>query len=276
MLQSVIYRGILLPRLRLKDLHCLSRTFADLPNIRGDQPKTAAKPPDSSPAQQKDGSSSVDQQSDSPSSPAIRSPEPVLPDIRDPEGFSKQGSGTVLIAPTGLQPRIGPEFRPIYLYPHIVKMRLACKLKLYQTFVISTTLPLCITLMTKDMMSPSTVGIVLGVNLTAWTMLMLTGEIFRKFVGRIYLRHDDAKVIISHLNFFGGRADTSVFVKDIVPLSESSESMDELVWKLNLYDGRHFYMSTRAGGIICKDGWEVVFGGDVVKMSQMREDERRE
>ena len=26
-------------------------------------------------------------------------------------------------------------------------------------------------------------------------------------------RHDDAKVIISHLNFFGGRADTSVFVK---------------------------------------------------------------
>ena len=69
-----------------------------------------------------DGSSSVEQKSDGPSSPAVRSPEPVLPDIRwhyllftmkhffkitcrDPEGFSKQGSGTVLIAPTGLQPR---------------------------------------------------------------------------------------------------------------------------------------------------------------------------
>ena len=45
--------------------------------------------------------------------------------------------------------RIGPEFRPIYLFPHIVKMRMACKLKLYQTFLVSTTLPLCITLMTK-------------------------------------------------------------------------------------------------------------------------------
>ena len=45
--------------------------------------------------------------------------------------------------------RISPEFRPIYLFPHIVKMRLACRLKLFQTFVISTALPLCITLMTK-------------------------------------------------------------------------------------------------------------------------------
>ena len=115
--------------------------------------------------------------------------------------------------------RISPEFRPIYLFPHIVKMRLARKLKLFQTFVISATLPICLSLMSKvlgawlayclvilikrglthlnhlfktnmrqDLMSPSTVGIVLGVNLTAWTMLMLTGEIFRKFVGRIYLR----------------------------------------------------------------------------------------
>ena len=40
------------------------------------------------------------------------------------------------------------------------------------------------------MLSPSTVGVVVGVNLTAWTMLMLTGEIFRKFVGRIYLRYE--------------------------------------------------------------------------------------
>jgi len=279
MLQSVIYRGIRLQKHYLKDLHFLSRTFADLPNIRGDgqKSKTPAKPPDFSPAQQKDSPSSVEQQSDGPSSPAVRSPEPVLPDIRDPEGFSMQGSGTVLIAPDGVQPRIGTEFRPIYLFPHIVKMRLACKLKLYQTFVISTTLPLCITLMTKDMMSPSTVGIVIGFNLTAWTMLMLTGEIFRKFVGRIYLRHDDAKVIISHLNFFGGRSDTSVFVKDIVPLSESSESMDELVWKLNLYDGRHFYMCTRAGGILCKDGWEAVFSSEVDKKGILdREDKARE
>lgn len=62
-------------------------------------------------------------------------------------------------------------------------------------------------------------------------------------------------------------------------------------------------MSTRAGGVLCKDGWEVrvvvqalqsnamlkfynykvkhslsqvVFGGEVDKMSQVREDERRE
>ena len=55
MLQSVIYRGIRLQKHYLKDLHFLSRTFADLPNIRGDgqKSKTPAKPPDFSPAQQK-------------------------------------------------------------------------------------------------------------------------------------------------------------------------------------------------------------------------------
>ena len=36
----------------------------------------------------------------------------------------------------------------------------------------------------------------------------------------MFFRHDDAKVIISHLNFFGGRADTSVFVK---VLSQAAE-----------------------------------------------------
>jgi len=270
MLQSIVFHRVRLTKLCFKDLRFLSRTFADLPNIRGDaqqpnSPTRPAKPPDFSPVQQNGGKSSLEQQNSGPSSPVVRPPEPVLPDIRDPEGFSKKGSGTLLIAPDGTLPRISPEFRPIYLFPHIVKMRLACKLKLFQTFVISATLPICLSLMSKDLMSPSTVGIVLGVNLTAWTMLMLTGEIFRKFVGRIYLRHDDGKIVISHLNFFGGRTDTSVFVKDVIPLSESSENTDEIVWKLNLYDGRHFYMCTRAGGVLCKDGWEVVFGGGEVE-----------
>ena len=156
MLQSVMCRRIGLTKIGLtklcfKDLYFLSRTFSDLPNVRGDSQKSKtpgrpSKPPDFSPAQQKgkishncrfkyllwhtDGPSSVEQQSDGSSSPVVRPPEPVLPDIRslssslknrhfsqeskiivhlfpcrDPEGFSKQGSGTLLIAPTGLQPR---------------------------------------------------------------------------------------------------------------------------------------------------------------------------
>ena len=145
MLQSVIYRGILLPRIRLKDLHFLSRTFADLPNIRGDQPKTPAKPPDLSPAQEKGNCLISYLQWHLPvfTFELLRrlifsgakkwwsfitcrkvawtgaSWHKVTPShyilftmkhffkitCRDPEGFSKQGSGTVLIAPTGLQPR---------------------------------------------------------------------------------------------------------------------------------------------------------------------------
>ena len=90
-------------KLCFKDLHFLSRTFADLPNVRGDSqtsktPGRPSKPPDLSPVQQKgkishncrfkyllwhtDGPSSVEQQSDGSSSPVVRPPEPVLPDIR--------------------------------------------------------------------------------------------------------------------------------------------------------------------------------------------------
>ena len=92
-----------LTKLCFKDLYFLSRTFADLPNVRGDSQKSKtpgrpSKPPDLSPAQQKgkishncrfkyllwhtDGPSSVEQQSDGSSSPVVRPPEPVLPDIR--------------------------------------------------------------------------------------------------------------------------------------------------------------------------------------------------
>jgi len=114
--------------------------------------------------------------------------EPDLPVIRDSEELSVQRTGTVLLSTDGLMPRISPDFRPVFSYPHIVKMKLACRLKLYQCCVVSTTFPIALKLLATEQCSPATVGMVMGVNMMAWTMLMLTGEIFRKFVGKIYLR----------------------------------------------------------------------------------------
>ena len=64
MLKSIVFQRVRLTKLCLKDLHFLPRTFADLPNIRGDaqQPNTPsrpAKPPDFSPVQQ-NGNFSID------------------------------------------------------------------------------------------------------------------------------------------------------------------------------------------------------------------------
>jgi hypothetical protein len=126
----------------------------------------------------------------------------------------------------------------VFAYPHIVKMRLACKMKLYQTALISVALPVSLKCLAMDYCGPSTVAALAGISFVSLSVLTIVGEVFRKFVGKIYMRHDGDRIIISHLTFFGNRAETAVFVKDVVPLSESSETEDELVWKMHLYDGR--------------------------------------
>jgi hypothetical protein len=90
------------------------------------------------------------------------------------------------------------------------------------------------------------------------------GEIFRKFVGILYLSEDKTKVIISHNTFLGKRKDVTLDVENIVPLADTPETVDELVWKLQLYSGnpKSFYICTRFGGILKKKGFTEIFGED--------------
>ena len=81
-------------------------------------------------------------------------------------------------------------------------------------------------------------------------MLVLgaVGEFFRKFVGIIYLSEDKSKVILSHNNFLGSRADILMDTDNVVPLAETPEDMDsELVWKIYLYSGqpKSYYICTK-------------------------------
>ena len=145
MLQSIVFQRVRLTKLCFKDLHFLSRTFADLPNIRGNaqqpnSPTRPAKPPDFLPVQQ-NGNFSINKVATSNCSLQVASrhwsnktvahhhllsdpqnryfltlgntpPKPVgrpfrmvYTSCRDPEGFSKKGSGTLLLAPDGTLPR---------------------------------------------------------------------------------------------------------------------------------------------------------------------------
>lgn len=226
---------------------------ADLPNIRSSpkskEPISSKQPSPSSP--------SINQ--DYEYSPTVKEPEPVLPQIRNPDERAVQSTGTIIIAPGGVKPR-HPNFDLVFKYPHIVKLHICCRLKLYQTAFIVCMYPASLVALREDILTPSQVAAIGGLNLAAFAVLMVVGEFFRKFVGMIYLRHDHQKVIISHLTFLGSRKDESVFLKDIVPLSESPENEEEIVWKLHLYDGRSFYISSWSGGIVRSDYWEHIFG----------------
>jgi len=157
-----------------------------------------------------------------------------------------------------------PGFAPIFISPHIRIIQFVCRLKLYTTGVILACLPISFYLLNTDQILPSQVGFSAGFAVSTLVVLGLVGEYFRKFVGILYLSEDKTQVIISHNSFFGKRKDVRIDVEDIVPLADSPETVDDLVWKIRLYSGdpKNYYISTRFGGISSRKGFRVIFGED--------------
>jgi len=108
------------------------------------------------------------------------------------------------------------------------------------------------------------VGLVAGFSVLSLAVLGGVGEVFRKFVGILYLSEDKSRVIISHNTFLGSRKDVAIDIENIVPLADTPETVEELVWKLQLYSGnpKTFYICTRFGGILKQKGFIEIFGED--------------
>jgi len=157
-----------------------------------------------------------------------------------------------------------PGFTPIFVSPHIRTIQFVCRLKLYTTGVILACLPISFYLLSSDQILPSQVGVSAGFAVSTLVVLGLVGEYFRKFVGILYLSEDKTQVIVSHNSFFGRRKDVVIDVEDIVPLADSPETVDDLVWKIRLYSGdpKSYYISTRFGGISSRKGFREIFGED--------------
>jgi len=157
-----------------------------------------------------------------------------------------------------------PGFEPIFISPHIRTIKFVCRLKLYTTGVILACLPVSFHLLNSDQILPSQVGVSAGFAAGTLVVLGLVGEYFRKFVGILYLSEDRTQVIISHNSFFGKRKDVTIDVNDIVPLADSPETVDDLVWKIRLYSGdpKSYYICTRFGGISSRKGFREIFGED--------------
>ena len=93
-------------------------------------------------------------------------------------------------------------------------------------------------------------------------LLLAFGEISRRFVGILYLDPELDIVKISRLSFWGKRKDEYVERKDIVPLSDSDQDINQIVWSLKFYDGVHedMLMCTKLGGLGSRKHFEKVFG----------------
>jgi len=156
-------------------------------------------------------------------------------------------------------------FEPVFISPHIKFLRVACRLKLYQTGIVTFAVPYSFYLLNTNQLLPNQVGLVSGLSFFSILLLGVVGEFFRKFVGILYLSKDKSKIIISHNTFFGGRNDVELNVENIIPISDSPEDMKELVWKLQLYTGnpKSYYLCTRFGGILSSTKFSEIFGEEL-------------
>jgi len=154
-----------------------------------------------------------------------------------------------------------PGYKPVYRFPHIVFVRALCRLKIYQTLLNLVVAPGAIFTCSLGLIPPASAGMLIGVCSGATAMVFLSGEIFRRIVGFIYLNEEKNGVIISHLSWWGYRIDVEVSLSDIVPLAEASESgQDSFFWLTFFSSKQRFLVFTRFGGIQDQIDFEKIFG----------------
>jgi len=154
-----------------------------------------------------------------------------------------------------------PGYKTVYRSPLIIAMHVACRLKLYQTALTAVLLPVSAGLLFIGGIAPASFGAVAGVSTLATVMLFLSGEIFRRTVGMIYICPEKKNVIISHLSWWGGRVDFSCEISEIIPPGQEGERMDDVYWKIRFYDSEeYFFISTRFGGILRSSDLKEIFG----------------
>jgi len=78
-------------------------------------------------------------------------------------------------------------FTTVFMFPHIVKVRAMCRLKLYQTGLTFCVVPLYVAMLATGQISPSVLGVVTGLCGVTTLMLFSIGEVFRQEGSRDHL-----------------------------------------------------------------------------------------
>lgn len=131
------------------------------------------------------------------------------------------------------------EFECILQFRYINHLRLASRLKLYQTGF--SILIAAGSVIAFEMDLTKNINALLSANLCmifALIMLLIVSKQIIRIVGRLYLSKDGKKVLVSHLNFLGKRRDFVVNIEDIQGLNSISELKDTFFkLKMNNMDG---------------------------------------
>lgn len=152
------------------------------------------------------------------------------------------------------------EFECIFQFRFIKHLRLASRLKLYQTgfsFLFATG-----SILAFEMGYTQNINALFSANFCmvfALVMLIIISKQTIKIVGKLYLSKDSKKVMISHLNFLGKRRDMIINIDEIEALSSISE-LNESFLKLKMNNMSGFmYMILPYSEILNKNAFLTVF-----------------
>jgi len=174
---------------------------------------------------------------------------------------SKHASVRDSKAANSASPNASLQFTVFYRFPYINTARFISRLKLYQTAVVVLAVPPTIYYYSIGEVGYETCVGVVAASTLALAMLYIFANFFQRVVGLVALSSDQRLVRLSHLTFLGGRNDVIVPVDDIVPLSDTSESSNDVFVKVRRYSTTDtLYITLLYGHIEDAETFQKIFG----------------
>ncbi|KAL8174842.1 UNVERIFIED_CONTAM: hypothetical protein K2H54_003435 [Gekko kuhli] len=153
------------------------------------------------------------------------------------------------------------DFRLIYRFPGIRYCRALSRLKLLQTAFTVLILPPIWFLHWQGQVTQAQCFYSTGIACFAGFMLYAMSYFFRRIVGLMYLNRDGTVLRVAHLTFWGRRRNVDCPVATVMALDDVGDDRNELLLRLERYDGgQFFYYTLRYGQVVDEEGFLRVFG----------------
>lgn len=159
------------------------------------------------------------------------------------------------------------EYTKVFAFPHVVRVAVFQRLKIYMTGACVGLYPLVLANGTETTTSVALLSLI-SVSCTG---LMVIGEFMRRVVGIVYIDKNQTKVRFAHITFWGKRSDIEVNIDDIKFASETNQNFQNIYWLVKFQDPKQssLIISTRFGGIEDPDKFKLIFG-DVPELPKIK------
>ncbi|RWS10445.1 cell death protein 3-like protein [Dinothrombium tinctorium] len=154
------------------------------------------------------------------------------------------------------------KWKAIYKLRPINHGRFIVRLKLFQTVFVSILTPFSIYSYYINEITLNECMAAIGVASFALVMLYIYGNLFQKLIGFVYVNEANTKVKFAHLTFWGQRKDDIYDVKEIIPLSDCNDRLNDLICKVQTTRDLQakYFISLRHGNVLDEDKFLKTFG----------------